>query len=196
MAIKGLTVSGGKVYQEIDLSDMFGADFSGQEALKLSIGQEIIDYMRDRTSKGKDYNGEAFAKYSESYKKSDEYEAYGKSSKVNMSLTGDMLASIDLETSGNLMTFVFDDAEDEAKAFGHMSGMEGHKHLDGKTPKRLFFGISQDEINTKILPKFKGDIDALKADSKDFSMSLEEALGFTSTGSTGGRTLEDLLGDL
>ena len=194
MSIPGLTVSSGAVYQKVDLSEVFGVDFSGNEPLKIVICQTIIDYMRERTSKGKDYNGQAFAPYSESYKESDEYEAYGKSSRVNMKLTGDMLASLDFQLEGNTATFLFDDPEEEAKAFGHMTGMEGHKFLEGKTPAREFFGITRSEIESSILPRFREDIEIMKTGSPDL-VSLEEALFGASTTSNEGtvRTLEDLL---
>lgn len=197
MSIRGLVVAGGRVYQELDLSDVFGVSFDGQEALKLAIGQEIVDYMRKRTEGGKDYNGRSLAKYSKSYKESEEFEAFNKSSNVNMSLRGDMMASIDFETSGSNFTFLFDDAEEETKAFGHMSGMEGHKVLDGKAPKRLFFGISDEELETKIFPKFRSEIEAMKASPESAAfMTLEEALGLTAGSGSGGISLEDLLRDL
>lgn len=175
MSIPGLSLSSGSVSQRLDLSELFGVNFSGNEPLKIVICQTIVDYMRERTAKGKDVNGQTFAPYSSSYKESDAYEAYGKSSKVNMQLSGDMLAALDFETSGNTVTFLFDNSEEEAKAYGHMTGMDGHPTLDGKTPKREFFGITREEIEKNILPRFKDDIEAMRTAPEEF-VSLEEAL--------------------
>jgi hypothetical protein len=175
--MNGLTVADGAIYQRLDLEEVLGVDLSGHEALKLVICQEMVDHIRARTLSGKDNQGRSFAPYSKSYRESEVYEAYGKSSKVNMELTGDMLASIDFETEGNQITLLFDSSEDELKAFGHHSGMEGHPTLAGKTPRREFFGISTGEIEEHILPKFQDDLDALKQDGSEM-IDLATALGF------------------
>ncbi|MBO9665925.1 MAG: hypothetical protein J7501_03860, partial [Bdellovibrio sp.] len=38
------------------------------------------------------------------------------------------------------------DELNNAKAFGHISGMEGHPWLDGVAPKRPFFGITESDL--------------------------------------------------
>lgn len=160
--VKGLVIANKEVYQELDLEELTGLDFSGREPLVLAIAQNTIDYMRDRTSKSKDIYGNNFDGYSTPYKNSEEFEAYNKTNKVNMRLTGDMLLSMGFNVSGNTIRFEFDDQDEEVKAFGHMSGMEGHKFLQGKTPKRLFFGITKEDFENKILPNFQDDLDELK----------------------------------
>ena len=50
-----------------------------------------------------------------------------------------------LDVSGSEVKLGWEDSLNNAKAFGHMSGMEGHPVLDGVTPARRFFGITESE---------------------------------------------------
>ena len=51
-----------------------------------------------------------------------------------------MLESLKTEVDGSRVTLKIDDSEQAAKAFGHVSGYEGHPTIkDG--PKRDFFGL-------------------------------------------------------
>mgnify|MGYP003664292539 CR=1 FL=1 len=193
-AIKGLVVESKKVYQDIDLEELTGVDLTGNEPLKLAIAQSTVDYMRKRTANSKDALGVKFDNYSKSYKASDEFEAYNKSSTVNMKLTGDMLASIDFKLSGNTIKFSFDDSEEEVKAYGHMTGMKGHKHLDGKTPIRLFFGISEDDFKNEILPSFRDDLrESVEVEPETPLIPLD---AFTRNSTTLNNSLDNFLGGL
>lgn len=163
MSLKGLVIENKKVYQEIDLEEVLGVDLTGYDSLKNAIGQRIVDYMRDRTAKSLDNKNKQFKSYKSSYKKSDVFEAYGKTSKVDMELTGSMLSSMGFKKDGNVLRFGFDDQEDEEKAYGHMTGMEGHKFLEGKTKIRQFFGISEEDLRNEILPDFESDLRIINA---------------------------------
>ena len=60
-----------------------------------AIGQEIVDYIVERTLSGKDKNNRKFAPYSKEYKESLDFKIAGKSkTKVNLRLSGDMLSSL------------------------------------------------------------------------------------------------------
>lgn len=195
MATSGLYVSGKKVYQDIDAEELLGVDLSKDPLLAQSIGQAVVDFMRERTQKDSvDRNGDKFAPYSKSYKNSEDYEAAGKTSKVDMTLRGFMLNSLDFEASGSSFRFGFDDPDEEVKAYGHMTGMEGHKHLDGKTPRREFFGISNEDFVELVQRRFGEDLERLK--QSDEELPEFDGLNLAGSTATGAQTmtLEDLLG--
>lgn len=149
MNLPGLTLSETEVSQEFDLNQILGMDISGDEGLQEAVGQAIIDRIVDRTGSGRGVDGKALAKYSESYKQSLEFKAYGKTSKVNMELTGDMLGTLTITANKKGKIKVgWSDSENNAKAYGHITGMKGHPWLDGVTPARNFFGLTKAEINS------------------------------------------------
>jgi hypothetical protein len=136
--IEGLEIINGDwaVKQVIDLENDF------DEATALAIGQEFIDIIKERTDNNKSVHGTNLKAYDEDYVKSEEFRAFNKSkSDVNMELTGEMLASMDvLETDGRTVTIGFTTDEDNAKAHGHMTGFNGKSDA-----KREFFGINNSE---------------------------------------------------
>lgn len=149
MKLPGLNLSQDEVSQEFDLNKILGMDISKDEGLQDAVGQAIIDRIVSRTESGKSVNGAALAKYSKDYKESLEFKAFGKTNKVNMTLTGDMLASLTIVANKKgKIKIGWQDPENNAKAYGHLTGMEGHPWLEGVTPKREFFGLTQAEINS------------------------------------------------
>lgn len=158
---------------------MFGLDFKGKRSLKEAIGQAIIDRMVDRTQSGqgirfsKDGKGVPLklkSPYSKTYADSDDFKAFGKSrSNVNMTLTGDMLASIDIKSIGeNEITIGITETEERAKAFNHQTG--------DTVPSRPFFGVSKKELGD-IKRQFGSDIkDALKTRDEEGRQAFEQAV--------------------
>lgn len=73
-------------------------DFTQVE--RQTLADMVIQFIQDRTQKGKDINNVAFPKYSESYKDSLDFRIAGKTKKVNLSQTGDTIASIELLSHG------------------------------------------------------------------------------------------------
>lgn len=168
-----------RTQQIINLEEEFGVDLRRNTALKQALGQAIIDKMLKRTSEG---NGIIFTKdgkgrrvklkspYSDKYAESDEFKAFGKKkNKVNMELTGDMLASIDiLRSRGNELVIGIDDPEEVEKSFNHNTG--------DTVPKRPFFGVSKKELR-EIKKEFDGDIKkAITARSEGDRDAFQEAL--------------------
>lgn len=152
------------VEQTINLKEVFDFDFSGKENLKQLIGQAIIDHIVERTKDGlgvslKDDGSGRTVKlkspYSKTYAKSLEFKAAGKSkNNVNMTLSGQMLSTLDVKKiDGNKITIGWEDAEENAKAFNHVTG--------DTVPKRPFFGVSNKE---------------LREIKKEFMPEIEEAL--------------------
>ena len=143
--IKGLEESKSEVSQTIDLTDY--VDGPVDSAYAEAFAQNAIDTIIQRTERGLAPNGKPFDKYSTAYTKSLIFDAAGKSkTTVNLKLTGEMLGTLTvLDVSGSEVKLGWEDSLNNAKAFGHMSGMEGHPVLDGVTPARRFFGITESE---------------------------------------------------
>lgn len=119
------------------------------------IGEAILEFIRLRTQeKGRDKNNRAFASYSKEYKESLDFKNAGKSSKVDLTLTGDMMATMDiLKTAPDKIKIGFKTSDPEAgRAEGNILGTYGNK-----TPvqrPRDFLGITRTDLNT-ILSRFK-----------------------------------------
>jgi hypothetical protein len=167
-----------KVSQTINLKDTFGIDFRGKDSLKQAVGQAIIDRIVTRTESGKgmSFSGQKGrpvklkSPYSKSYANSEDFKAFGKSkSKVNMSLTGDMLASMDITgIDGNSITISFEGETENAKAFNHSTG--------DTVPKRPFFGVNNSELK-KIKSEFAPDIkEALKTQKNEGKKAFDNAV--------------------
>lgn len=154
--IKGLNLSKRDVSQTINLEEMFGVSFQGEKALRMAIAQKVIDYIVKRTQEGKDISGKNLAKYHPDYVASAEFELAGKSkNEVNMTLTGNMLAQLDvLSDSPNTIRIGWEDNEEILKAYNHNTG--------DTVTKREFFGITNKEAKEVILEEFESDIASLK----------------------------------
>ena len=141
------------------------------------IGQEIIDFIIERTQSGKDKRNSAFPSYSKSYKDSKEFEIAGKSSKVNLSLSEEMLNSIELlsHSDGEVVVgFNRNDSRNNGVAEGNIKGTYGQASpIPGK--KRDFLGITagdKGEIQDKYPLRNKKKLSAAVA---DFLLASEAA---------------------
>lgn len=153
-----------KLTYKVNLENLFGGRYDLSESIKQAIGQEIIDRIAKRTTEEKeDKHGDSLGTYSKSYGESDFAKIFGKKAgqRVNLTATGDMLASMDIkDTTAQTITIHFDDDEQNAKAYGHISGMKGHPFLDGKVQKRDFFGLPKEELES-IAAEFESDVVAI-----------------------------------
>lgn len=122
--------------QTIDLADLLGREPSRMEVIEFAdaFKNEVID----RTQSGKNLNNRNFKQYSKDYA---EFKGVSRND-VDLTLFGDMLESLKTEVNGSRVTLKIDDSAQAAKAFGHVSGYEGHPTIkDG--PKRDFFGLNR-----------------------------------------------------
>lgn len=155
MSIKGLTLKKSDVSQTINLEELFGVSFRGERELRLAIAQKIIDHIKERTEKGKSINGGGFAPYSKEYKKTTIFQLLKDGTTPDLTLTGNMLASMDVLGEGpNTVRIGFEDEKEKLKAFNHNTG--------DTVPKRPFFGVTKDEAKRVVLDEFKEEIDRLK----------------------------------
>jgi len=120
---------------------------------------EVIDFIVDRSKKGKDKDNKSFPGYSQSYVKSQDFKNAGKSkNKVNLTLSSEMLNSIELlkHKPGEIVVG-FDKSDEDLnnKAEGNILGTYGK---DTPNPKKArdFLGIAKKDLN-KILSNYDTD---------------------------------------
>jgi hypothetical protein len=128
-----------------------------------AVADEILEFIRSRTEAGRNKNNGRFPGYSESYIKSLDFRAAGKSAgKVDLTLSGDMLISLQmLEAADGWLTLGFDEGEIENdKALGNIKGTYGQAApIKGK--KRDFLGIALNDLS-KIVAPYAEDMSTYK----------------------------------
>lgn len=114
-------------------------------SFRQQFSKSVIDRIVERTHSGIDKNGSQFREYSEAYKSSDVFLIYGKSSTVNLELTGEMLSS--LKGVSNMQSIVIEliGNKNKAKAHGHINGIKSKKY--GRV-KRDFLGLPDEDLDT------------------------------------------------
>ena len=126
---------------EIDVGKLLGKRRVSEDD-KEGLAYAIIDQIVERTRDGKSVKGNRFKKLSKAYA-----DIKG-SSKVNLTLDGDMLDELDIVSiKGNKVKIGWDDTLQSNKAFNHDTG--------DTLPKREFFGVTEGELK-KIIKDFKG----------------------------------------
>ena len=162
--MKSPKVTKSTIEQEIDLGEIFGIDATDAPALKNALAQAIIDHIVSRTQDGKGMRFGGYGSgtglklkspYSKEYQESLEFKAAGKkATEVNMTLTGDMLASLDvISTRGNKIKIGISDDLQILKAFNHITG--------DTVPERPWFGVNRDELE-QIGGNFSSDFSRLR----------------------------------
>jgi len=82
------------------------------------LGNEIVRFIIDRTRKGLDKNNVPFRGYSENYKDHIDFQNAGKSNRVNLTLTGEMLNTLEVQAHGpGFIRIGFSDTDSNDKAF-------------------------------------------------------------------------------
>ena len=122
------------------------------ETQRSGIGNEIVNIIQDRTAKGIDKDGNSFTSYSTAYKKSAHFKDAGKSSKVNLAFSDEMMNNMtylpDL-SSGNKITVGFTNGSEVNKRAQYV--IEGHgRKGDFTQPARNPMGLTGGE-RTKVL---------------------------------------------
>lgn len=139
---------------EIDLPELFaGRLIPDSNRLRESVGQEVIDIIRERTQKDQEsWTGVNFRKYSPEYSESIEFKADGKDEdEPNLTASGDMLGLMTVLDSGDpgKIKIGWNDTLQSEKAHGHITGSVG--------TKRDFFGLNKDDLE-RIRNKFADEI--------------------------------------
>lgn len=105
------------------------------------LGEKIVDKIRERTKDGLSATGRPFKGYSKEYKESLDFKIAGKSSTVDLSSTGDMLAELDVIKNNNRYILVGyeKDHPDAGKVQGNVTGEYGNPRP--VTRPRDFIGL-------------------------------------------------------
>ena len=120
-----------------------------------AISEDIIDFMIERTQKGKDKNNKTFPKYSKAYKESRDFSIAGKTSKVDLTLTEEMLSEIKhVSDDVGELEIGFDGRRNglNGKVEGNRKGTYGNKRPVVRGG-RDFLGITKRDLK-KILNRF------------------------------------------
>lgn len=171
-----------------------GAD---ETALNTEIGEFVIDEILRDLSQGKSpVSGKNFKKLNKLY--ADDQK--GGDTTPNLELEGDMLSELTWKPAkGGIEIGFFDDNDETAKAYGHNTGMKGHKTLSGKVPQRQFIPRSSETFKGSIEKGIKNIIKEYKPKGKTFdpditSFELDEGEGIEIT--LEDIFSQDLIGDL
>ena len=120
--------------------------------IKRAIATDIRDRIVERTQSGIDKDSDKFVKYSASYKKSLSFRVYGKSNKVDMTLTGAMLSSVSVVgIDSTTIKIGFSDNQQFQKASGHIDGTGANNAL----PIRDFWGLPLEDVQDIIKKAIK-----------------------------------------
>jgi hypothetical protein len=132
-------------WQKIKI-DLSGYGLSPDQ--KDEVADLIIERIVNRTDQGKDKDGRKFAGYSKSYKESLDFKVAGKTNKVDLQLSGDMLAALSVldQTSRSVVIGFERGSEENAKADGNIRGTYGKPTPDPKKA-RDFLGITDRELS-------------------------------------------------
>lgn len=133
------------------------------------MASRIVSKIEERTLDNIDKRDQEFKEYSASYKKSLVYKIYGKTSTVNLRLTGEMLASMKGVVDGYVITVKFRDEENAAKAHGHING-------GGNLPVRDFLGLPEDVLK-QIMKDSLADYSLDNIDTLDIESIVASELG-------------------
>jgi len=116
-------------------------------AQRRELGDLIIEHIYDRTNRGVDKSGKKFPGYSESYLKSLDFKNAGKSKgNVNLELSGDMLAAIELlkDAKGSVRIGFERGSDENDKAEGNILGSYGGE--PNRKKARDFLGIQPGKL--------------------------------------------------
>lgn len=167
-----------QVKYKVNLETLFGGRMRLNTATREAIGQAIIDKIVERTSERHiDKFGKSMGSYSKSYKDSLAFKVTKPGqSQVNLTQTGDMLGSLTIiETTPGTITIGFTESRENAKAYGHISGMEGHPVLEGKVRARDFLGLPKSELEA-IASQFEDQVRAIdRIESAESREDLDRA---------------------
>ena len=117
------------------------------ETQRTAIASELVNTIQSRTADGKDKNGESFVEYKDSYKKSSHFKSAGKTNKVNLAFSEQMMGALQYLpelSSGSNITVGFRNGSEENRRAQYM--IEGHgRKGDFTQAKRDPMGITDSE---------------------------------------------------
>jgi hypothetical protein len=144
-------------------------------SVKREIGRRIVERIVERTQSGIDKEGDKFKGYAKSYKKSLAFKVYGKSNKVDLTLSGAMLSSVSVVgVDSTTVKIGFNSGDQFKKAEGHIDGTGAHNAL----PVRDFWGLPLEDAQDIIKSVIRDTNSNLLAEALDLvDLSLESSDG-------------------
>lgn len=128
-----------EVSTDINLKELLGG-LSKDRDVREAFFQLAVEKMVDRINTGRDVNGVLFKKYSKEYKDSLAFNAFDKSTTVNMQLSGDMLAAVNIINQDASKIKVGINNDEAPKAYNHQVG--------DTLPQREWFGWKDSELKS------------------------------------------------
>lgn len=118
----------------VDANELMGFDL--QDSAVRQLGEAIVRRIVDRTQGGLDVDGRTQRpSYSQAYKDSFEFQALGKTNRVNLTLLGSMMGLLSVKNvDRQIITIGWNDSTENAKGFNHNTG--------DTLPRREFLGLS------------------------------------------------------
>jgi len=117
------------------------------ETQRSAIGKELVNTIQTRTAAGKDKNGDSFAPYNTSYKKSKHFKSAGKTDKVDLVFNDRMMNAMTYLpelSKGSDITVGFRNGSEENQRAQYV--IEGHgRKGDFTQPKRDPMGVTPNE---------------------------------------------------
>lgn len=133
------------------------AEYDAEDAQ--TVAEEILNFIVERTKKGYGSDGDKFPGYSKAYMGSDAFKLGGKSSKVDLTLSGEMLDSLEVLQAkrGKIVIGFAKDSDMNGRADGNCRGSYGTSK-DDPSKARNFMELSGKELakilrSLDILPK-------------------------------------------
>ena len=134
------------------------SDYSADDAQ--TVAEEILNFIVERTKKGNGSDGKAFPGYSKAYKESLDFKIAGKSSKVNLTLSGEMLDSLEVlqAKKGKVVIGFSSGSEMNGRAEGNILGTYGSSKPNPSKARNFM------ELSNKELSKILKSLDVLPRD--------------------------------
>lgn len=141
--------------------------------MKVYAAQLIIKKIKDNTNKGISADGSKFPSYSKGYKDSLDFENAGKTNKVNLQLSGDMLASLEVVSidAASVTIGYNSDSEYAGQVEGNQIGSYGSSFPNTKYA-RPFIGLPPEELKF-IIDKVSSEM-ATSSSAYEVTQSLKK----------------------
>lgn len=157
-------------------------DFNLNSMARRVLAEDVIDFIVNRTQKKSlDKKNIKFPKYTKTYRESELFKAGGKTSKVNLTLTNEMLDELKVisDCRGSILIgYDKNDKELNGKVKGNILGTYGQKTpIFGK--KRDFLGITRKDL--KILEQKVKKRIGVEADIKAMTAAVLKELELKKT---------------
>ena len=123
------------------------------EAQRDKLGREIVRFIISRTSKGLDKYNRPFRRYTDSYKNTLDFKLAGKSGKVNLELTGEMLNTLEVISHAPGVIRI-----------GYTGGSSNDKASFNRQNGREFIGITPKDLDLLITTTVPQDDNRLSTD--------------------------------